>query len=313
MGEHSTIGSFDSDARFKPTLREIIEGQESGLRTGAGEEAVGDKARHVLEELDKQSRPEKKVWKDIAILFQNSRRAGSAMEKVRLSDLDSPVDLEGLPLIWVGEAGDEESLNWLERQYRETTMKKAKEPILAAVGLHQKPALVIPILASVLKSREPDSLRKNAAFWLSQQDDKKAYDILMRAADRDSSRQVREGCVFAISQLEMEESVDGLIGLAKTAVHEDVRHQAVFWLGQKASKKATSTLKKLAYEDGEMKVQEQAVFALSQLPDNEGVDALVRVVKTHPSAAIRKKAIFWLGETGDPRALDVLIEIIKGK
>jgi HEAT repeat protein len=313
MGERSTIGSYDSEARFKPTLREIIEGQESGLRTGAGEEAVGDKARRVLEDLDKKNQPEKKVWKDIAILFRNVSRAGSATEKVRLSNLDLPVDLEGLPLIWVGEAGDEESLNWLKEKYREADPIKTKEHILAAVGLHQKPALVIPFLSSILESREPDSLRKNAAFWLSQQNDRRAYDVLLRAADKDSSRQVREGSVFAISQLEMEESVDGLIGLAKTAVHEDVRHQAVFWLGQKASKKAAATLEKLAYEGGEMEVQDQAVFALSQLPDNEGVDALIKVVKTHPRAAIRKKAIFWLGETGDPRALEVLVEIVKGK
>jgi HEAT repeat protein len=313
MGEHSTIGSYDSEARFKPTLREIIESQESGVSASAAAEAVGDKARRILEDLDNKTQPEKKVWKDVAILFRKGKRAEAAVDKVRLSNLDTYVDLEGLPLIWLDEAADKESLDWLEAAYQETEAAKAKEPILAAIGIHQSPTLVIPILASILESREPDSLRKNAAFWLSQQNDRKAYDVLIRAADKDSSRQVREGSVFALSQLEIEESVDGLIGLAKTATREDVRHQAVFWLGQKASEKAAATLEKLAYEDGEMKVQEQAVFALSQLPDNEGVDALIKVVKTHPSPAIRKKAIFWLGETGDPRALEVLVEIVKGK
>jgi hypothetical protein len=313
MGERSTIGSYDSEARFKPTLRRIIEGQESKIPAGADEEAVREKARQVLDDIEKEGRPERKVWKDVAVLFRNGKRAGTAAEDVRLGNLDSHIDLDGLPLIWLAEFGDEESLNWLKDKYREAENEKTKEPILAAIGIHQSPSLVIPILSSVLESREPDSLRRGAAFWLSQQNDRKAYDILLRTAERDPSHEVREGSVFAISQLEIEESVDGLIGLVRTATYEDVRHQAIFWLGQKASTKATASLEKLAYESGEMKIQEQAVFALSQLPGNEGVDALIRVVKTHPSAGIRKKAIFWLGETGDPRALEVLVEIIKGK
>ena len=311
MGERSTIGSYDSEARFKPTLREVIEGQSPERTTRSGQANVRDKARLVLDNLEKETRAEKKVWKDVAILFLYGRQADA--EDIRLSNLDMSVDLDGLPLIWVGEAGDEESLDWLRGKYRKADAEKTKEPLLTAIGIHQDPSLVIPILASVLESREPDSLRRNAAFWLSQQNDRKAYDILMRTAEKDPSRTVREGSVFAISQLEIQESVDGLIRLARKSSHEDVRHQAVFWLGQKASKKATAALEEMAYENGEMKVQEQAVFALSQLPGNEGVDALIEVVKTHPSAAIRKKAIFWLGETGDPRALEALVEIIKGK
>jgi hypothetical protein len=311
MGERSTIGSYDSEARFKPTLRQVIEGQRSVDPARANQGTVQEEACHVLDDLEKEVRPGKKVWKDVAILFRKGKRA--AAEEVLISNLDTHIDLEGLPLFWLDEAADEESLDWLKIAYRKAEPKKAKEPILAAIGIHQSPSLVIPILASVLESREPDDLRKSAAFWLGQQNDRKAYDILMQTADKDLSRQVREAAVFALSQLEIEESVDGLIGLARTADHEDVRHQAIFWLGQKASAKATATLETLAYESGEMKIQEQAVFALSQLPGNEGVDALIKVVKTHPSAGIRKKAIFWLGETGDPRALEVLVEIVKGK
>ncbi len=311
MGEHSTIGSYDSDARFKPTLREVIDRQKAMSASRTDPEGVRSRARLVLDDLEKEKGTEKKVWKDVAILFRYGRQADA--EDIRLSNLDMSVDLDGRPLIWLGEAGDEESLDWLKDKYRKADTEKAKDPLLAAMGIHQSPSFVIPILASILESREPDGLRRNAAFWLSQQDDKKAYDILMRAAERDPSREVREGVTFAISQLEIEESVDGLIRLARTAAHDDVRQQAVFWLGQKASQKASAALESMAYESGELKVQEQAVFALSQLPGNEGVDALIKVVKTHPSAAIRKKAIFWLGETGDPRALDVLVEIVKGK
>jgi hypothetical protein len=142
MGERSTIGSCDSEAKFKPTLRQIIEGQESAVSARAGEGTVRDKARLVLNDLEKEGRPEKKVWKDVAILFRSGKRAGAAVDRVRLSNLDIYVDLEGLPLIWLDEAADKESLDWLKTVYREAETKKAKEPILAAIGIHQSPSLV---------------------------------------------------------------------------------------------------------------------------------------------------------------------------
>jgi hypothetical protein len=313
MGERSSIGSFDRRSRSEATLEEVLSGGRAGYPPASSEKAVEERAKQVLDDLENRGRPEKKTWKDVAILFRYERAAEDALERVAMSNLSLHFDLEGLPLIWLGEANDEESLAWLKKTYKQTGKNEVKEHALAAIGIHQSPALTVPILASVLESQEPDELRKNAAFWLGQQNDPMAYDILMRAARTDRSPQVKEGAVFAISQLELAESVDGLIDLARTSEDRQVRHRAIFWLGQKASHKATQALKSMAYEGGETKLQEQAVFALSQLPGNEGVEALIKVAKTHPSAEVRKKAIFWLGETGDPRALEVLIEIVKGK
>jgi hypothetical protein len=313
MGERSSIGSFDHRSRSEATLEEILNGRRAEYPALSREESIREKAKQALVDLENEGRPEPKIWKDVAILFRYGRAAEGALDRVAMSNLSLHFDLEGLPLIWAGEASDEESLAWLKETYRQTGKDEVKEHTLAAIGIHQAPALTVPILASVLESQESDERRKNAAFWLGQQNDLKAYGILMQAAKTDGSREVKEGAVFAISQLERAESVDGLIDLARTAEDSEVRRQAIFWLGQKASNKATQALNRMAYEGGETELQEQAVFALSQLPGKEGVDALIRVAKTHPSAEVRKKAIFWLGETGDPRALEVLVEIIKGK
>jgi len=313
MGERSSIGTFDHRSRLEATLEESLSGRRAEYPTLSREESIKRRARKELDDMEKEGQPEKKVWKDVAILVRYGKTSRTEPERVDMSNLDLHFDLKGLPLVWLEEAADEESLDWLKTTYRRVRTEEIKENILAAVGIHQSPDLVIPILDSVLESQEADELRKNASFWLGQQNDRKAYDILIQTAKKDSSSEVKEGAVFAISQIELEESVDGLIGLAKSADDEEVRHQAIFWLGQKASNKATAALKSMAYEGGEPKIQEQAVFALSQLPGHEGVDALIKVAKTHPNAEVRKKAIFWLGETGDPRALEVLIEIIKGK
>ena len=313
MGEHSSIGSFDHRSRSEATLEEILSGRRAEYAALSRDESVRQRARRELDNLEREGGPEKRVWKDVAILMQCGKTAKVEPVRVGMTNLDLHFDLKGLPLIWLGEANDEESLDWLKATYKTIKTEEVKEHILAAVGIHQNPGLVIPILASVLEGQETDAMRKHAAFWLGQQNDRKAYDILMKTAKKDRSPEVQEGAVFAISQIELEESVDGLIGLARTADDEEVRKKAVFWLGQKASNKATEALQSMAYEGGETKIQEQAVFALSQLPGNKGVEALIKVVKTHPNPEVRKKAIFWLGETGDPRALEVLVEIIKGK
>ena len=313
MGEQSSIGRFNRKSRKEPTLGEILSRQSPEPIALSREESVRQRAQRELDNLEKEGRPEKKVWKEVAILVQYGKSAQGEPVRVDISNLSLSFDLEGHPLLWLGKAADKESLDWLRETYRDTKAGEVKENILAAVGIHQDSALVIPILASVLDSRETDDLRKNAAFWLGQQNDRKACDLLMQTAKKDSSREVREGAVFAISQIGLDEAVDGLVDLAKTADQEEVRHQAIFWLGQKASNTATVALKDMAFEGGDTEIQERAVFALSQLPGNEGVDELIKVAKTHPSAEVRKKAIFWLGETGDPRALEVLVEIIRGK
>jgi HEAT repeat protein len=291
----------------------MISGLKTELSPAAVNADIKQRARRERDDLEEKSRPERRVWKEVAILLRYATAAKTGPTQVNMSNFDLPVDLGGLPLVWLGEANDTESLDWLEKTYRASPAKEVKEQLLAAVGIHQDPALTVPILAAVLKSREPEDLRRNATFWLSQQDSKKAYELLLETAKKDRSREVREGAIFGISQMGLEESVDGLIGLAKSADDEEVRKQAIFWLGQKASTKATETLKAMAYEGGETKIQEQAIFALSQLPGKEGVDELIKVAKTHPDAELRKKAIFWLGASGDPRALEVLVEIIKGK
>ncbi len=316
MGQDSSIGTFSSRARMEATLQEIISGEEADLPTRSSEENIRSRARKVIDDLEKKDQPDKKVWKDVAILFRYGNPADGVLERVGLSSFNLSFELEGRPLIWLGEAGDEESLAWLNKVYAKSKTVECKEEVLAAVGIHQSPAAVIPILASVLKSQETAELRKNAAFWLGQQNDRKAYEILLKTARTDRSGKVREGAVFAISQVELEESVDGLIDLARHGPDQGVRKQAVFWLGQKASQKAAGALEDFAFDSRETKIQEQAVFALSQLPDRAGLDALIKVAKTHPNTGLRKKAVFWLSECHDPRdprALNALIEIIKGK
>jgi len=315
MGEREMIGSTTGHggAKRELTVQEILAGKKILESRPAGTDEIRRTAREVLDELERPKKDEKKIAKDVGIFLDYESGRPASLKDVGLSNLDLAFDFRGRTLYWLGEAGEEESVGLIENLFGRTSEPEAKEGLVVAAGLHGNPRLVVPFLEKILTGRESDKLRKEAAFWIGQQDDPAGLRILVRAATTDRSAEVREGAVFAVSQVELPAAVDELISLARDAGLMDVRKHAVFWLGQIASKKACAALEGFAMKDKDVEVQEHAVFALSQLPDNQGVEPLIKLAKTHPDPRIRKKAVFWLGECDDPRALETLIAIIKGK
>ncbi len=312
MGKNSHIGTVDTARRgLEPTIAEVLSGKKAPEKVETDGEIVRRTARRILAELEGSEEAEEKVWKDLGLFYRFGEGASPALERARMSNLDLAFDFKGLPLLWLGEASDEESLGLVSEFYAAARTDNIKESLVAAAGVHGTPALAVPFLEKVLNGRDSDEVRKNAAFWIGQQHDRKALGILVRAAQSDRSTAVRKNAVFAISQTGLPEAVDELIALARKGPETEVRKQAVFWLGQIASKKAGAALEEFAVRDDDVRIQEQAVFALSQLPGGEGVETLIKIAKTHPDPRVRKKAVFWLGETNDPRALETLIEIIR--
>lgn len=317
VGENSHTGTYSDGpwSRGQATIADILAGRAEAARPEGGD-AVREAASDALDKIDRAGqpkRPEKKVVKPLGVFVRYGAGKASVPVGARMSDLDLALDFEGLPLYWLGQAQAGESVALLEGLYGRNRDPEVREDLLAAAGCHNAPALVLPFLGKVLTGADADELRKDAAFWIGQQNDASGLALLSKAARTDRSEDVREGAVFAISELELPEAVEEIIALARGADKRDVRKQAVFWLGQMAAKKAGGVLEEIAAGDADLEIQEQAVFALSELPDGQGVEALIRLAKTHRDARIRKKAVFWLGETDDPRALEALIAIVKGK
>jgi HEAT repeat protein len=315
QGERSQIGWFDGTAGAggRLTVADILAGKTEPQAAAGDGETVRKAAKAALDEIDAKGRPEKKVLKELGFFLKYEPGRPPALAEARMSNLDLSLDFEGLTLFWLGKAPEDRSLALIEKLFGAARTGDLRENLLAAAGCHGTPALVVPFLAGVMESGADDETRKNAAFWIGQQNDADGLRRLVRAAKTDRSEEVREGAVFAISQVELPAAVDEIIALAKGAEKRDVRKQAVFWLGQMASAKSASALEEFARKDGDREVQEHAVFALSQLPDNGGVEPLIKLAKTHPDPQVRKKAVFWLGECDDPRALEALIAIVKGK
>ena len=296
MGEYSFIGSWSSRRR-RVTLHEVLYGEKPEFDY-----------RDRRHRRDRAS--ERKVIKEVALLFEFSSGTAEPRE-VRVTNVSGHVDLDGRSLIWLGGADDNESLDFVERQFERARSDDVKEDLVLAVSIHDETDRVVPILTDILTGDEDDDVRESTAFWLGQHGDAAALDVLRRTARTDRSEDVREKAVFAISQMDLPEATEALIDAAQNGPR-DIRKEAIFWLGQKASDRAVEALGDMVQDETDAEVQKQAVFAISQLPDDTGIPLLIEIARTHPTAKVRKDAIFWLGQSDDPRALEALIDLVRG-
>lgn len=304
MDVHSHIGNGYCHSN-NPTIAELLSGQVDKRET-----SVQEAPREALED-NRTEYGWKAEW-PLGILFQFDKNANRIQDftEIHISDFDSPVDLEGCPLIWMGQADPSVSLDFLINLYEKDSSADHKEDIIVAIALHREEKEVVPFLKKIVQSREGQDIRKQAVFWLSQQD-ADVLDFLVDIAHTDRSEDVREHAVFAISLVDGKAAEEALISLAKKDRDPEIRKKAIFWLGQKASEKAAGFMKEVVENDPDTDVKEHAVFSLSQMQSEESARLLMEIAKTNPNLEVRKKAIFWLGQSGDPESVDFLVDLVR--
>jgi hypothetical protein len=317
MGEHSYIRSgCDSHSSDEPTLNEIIYGKKSPLSRLPRGKTIAEMAEAALKRVRAHKGPEKKVLKEVAIMFYSDTKAKPPLgcKDIKINNLELPMDLEDGPILWLGKAEYDQSIALLENFYnrfKKTASTDFKEDILTAVGIHGDTPRAFPFLKTVLTGNEPEEVREQAAFWIGEQQSPEAAKLLLDTASNDRSEEVREKAVFSLYRIRRKEADDALIHLAKHEKNRSVRKKAIFWLGQKAVKRSAEILTDVVNDEKDRSIQKAAIFALSQLSNNKGLDALIKIARTHKSLEVRKKAIFWLSQSEDPRALDTIIEILE--
>ena len=308
--EHTITSShFPNFLRGDP-LEQILSGKVSYTPL-SDEEKAKLEARRALAEFEDRGRSEKKVWKDVAILFKFSSSSSRIPETFQVSNLYLPFDPEGLPMFWLDKAEDAQSISILSEIYESTNREKLKKRVLTVVGFHGTSDQAVSFLEKVLKSKEPDTLRARAALVLGDQDHERAVKLLHQNAINDRSYEVRRRSVYGLEDIELPSAADSLIDIALNCKEREIRKRAIDCLADIASKKTTAALKDIAYKDGDTDIQKRAVYALEDLPRNEGIRYLIDIAKTHHKVTVRKAAIYCLGDSDDPRALQALIDIIK--
>lgn len=312
-GTYMYSTSHPSSSLFRgKTLEEMVYGRRSVPEMSV-EEQIKSIAKQALESRKSPRKPQRRVWKDVAILFKFKNSGSKTPETIRFTNMTVAFDPGERPVFWLDKSADAESFQFLSRMYAKAGREDLKKRYISAVGLHSSSDLIVSFLTKVVKSRESEKIRGRAASELGDHDTKASLAVLMDTARKDRSVYVRKRAVYGLEDLKQPEAVDGLIDLARNANHRDIRKAAISALGDIASEKAVSALEDFVYDDDDTEVQKRAVYALEDLPNNEGIPLLIKIARSHPKTKIRKSAIYCLGDSGDPRALETLISIIKKK
>jgi HEAT repeat protein len=248
-------------------------------------------------------------------LFVLFRVEQKQVQKIRTYSEDCQLDAGGLPFIWLSDVRPAESVALLTSFVKSADVESGSEKrigngALTAIVFQSDPA-ADRALESFIAADQPESLRRQTAFWLGSARGKPGFEILKRMARQDPSDRVRDQVTFALSQSKEPGAVDEMIRMAREDSSTHVRSQALFWLGQKAGKKAVGAINDAIENDPNTEIKKKAVFALTQLPHEEGVPMLIQVAKTNKNPEVRKQAMFWLGQSKDPRALDFFEEVLK--
>lgn len=282
--------------------------------------------------------------RDVGI-FVLRRASDGSIAEVTLYNLTRRREFGGYPVYWLGRAGNEESLTFLNELAASANTDKIAEHAAMAIAIHDD-ARVAPILKNLIRSSSNQKVRAHAALWLGHfseelpfltelarnngenvevrthailgigaSKDPSALQMLRGIYDSTSNRKVREHVFVAVSSGDEFDRDDAaaklLIDIADHEKNYEDRKQAIFWLGQKAGQRSLKYLGDVVERsDGETEIQKQAVFALSQKPRDEAVPTLIRIARTHPKGEVRKQAIFWLGQIDDERALQFFKEIL---
>lgn len=247
----------------------------------------------------------------MAVLF---RAENKRINKIRIVSMDCSLDAGGLPFVWLSAVKPAESVDLLETLVTSTDLDAHDDDhfshsALTAIALHADSA-ADRALESFTRTNQPESLRKQTAFWLGAAREKAGLAMLQKMAKSDPSSDVRAQVTFALSVSHEPGALEEMIRMAHDDQSTHVRGQALFWLAQKAGQKAVGTITGAIENDPDSDVKKKAVFALSQLPKDEGVPKLIEVAQTNRNREVRKQAMFWLGQSHDPRALAFFEKIL---
>jgi hypothetical protein len=245
-----------------------------------------------------------------AILF---RVVSRQIDKLRVFSADCELDAGGRTVHLLRGVRPAESVAFLESLLKEpfaSDRSSSTHGAVLAIALHRD-ATADAALQRLVSASYPDSIRRDAVFWLAKARGRVGFETVKRAIADEKSGSIRKHAVFALSQSREPEVMSTLIDYARNHPAPDVRIESLFWLAHKAGAKTAETITEAIERDPDTEVKKKAVFALSQMPKDQGVPLLIQVARTNTNPVVRKQAMFWLGQSKDPRAIDFFEQVLK--
>ena len=238
---------------------------------------------------------------------------GKRVQRVHVGTYELPVYFDRKPLIWLDSASDRESLNMIRGLMPRARDEQMRRNLVATVGVHQDPAIVVPLLIDILQSRtEDEGSRREAAEWLGRKGDARAIAALSRAARNDRSTGVRKEAIEAFEHMPAAAATDSLISFASTLSDTDYRRTAIEALGHREEPRALEYLARVVRSNESSDLRSEALEAIGEMPDGRGYQTIVNFARNDPNPDVRRKAVESVSESDPPsRALDVLKEIVR--
>jgi HEAT repeat protein len=143
--------------------------------------------------------------------------------------------------------------------------------------------------------------RDQAVFWLSQQEDDRAVDLLENILKSSRSEDLRDKAIFGLSQHHSGKGFPILRAYAEDRnAPEDLRGKAIFWLGQRRGAERFDYLRGLYARLESQDLKDKVIFAMSQQKDEQSMKWLVDLASNSGEPVeMRKKALFWAGQSSN--------------
>jgi len=247
----------------------------------------------------------------VGVIFLHNAANGEIIDTSHI-DLEETFTVEDYHLYWFGEAGNEESFNFLTKEF-EKSENSIQNEFIFLIGSHVH-SQAVEFLRNVALGMYPSKTREQAIFWLGSNKYDKSLKYLKDIYKKEDSGKMREKVIFSFYLIGDDTAVKELIHIAKNDESSKVRKQSIFWLGQKASEESVKALKAVVDDtDEDTQVKQSAVFAISQLPKDRSVPMLIKIARSNDNPKVRENAIFWLGQKDDKAALAFFEEILLKK
>lgn len=242
---------------------------------------------------------------DVVVLLRVDR--DGEVSAARLSSFGFRVSTAGEPLLWLGGAPASESVPALVERFDAAREVWLKEDLATAVGVHDTPDVVVPVLVGWVESEEPEDVREEAVEWLGAQPDPRSLDALVRATTRDPSRDVRTEAAETLGELDVPAATGALLEIARTHEERAVRREAVEALGERTDERALDGLIRIARDDPDRSVREEAVETIGEHDSPRRIEVLEAIIRDDSDPNVREEAIETLSEVAPrERTLAVL-------
>jgi HEAT repeat protein len=177
-----------------------------------------------------------------AMSQQESPRALEALKEVA-SNEKGAAELRDKAVFWLGQRDDPASRAFLRDLYGRTASTELKEKIVFSVAQSGDPAGRTWLLGIAKDPKESIGARKQALFWLGQQQNSATELVTLYGSLTD--QEMREQVIFALSQSNEKTATDKLIEVARSDRDPELRKKAIFWLGQSDDPRVADVLEKI--------------------------------------------------------------------